>query len=393
MQRLAKVRQLLEVILTVNGLLKLLQAAVELPGQRPTGGIADHGDVHSNQIPLKGRLPAALNGFPQTLPGLLSEALHLHNVRLMLIQLVNVHRTVNPAPANQPLQRCLRQPFNVHCLLTDEMDELPQTAGFTGGIVAEQRLGIVVFMDTGRLAAARTLVRNGLLHTEAAPVQIFLHMGDNHVPFGHQHPVPRHQLQALNKGEVMQAGPGNGTAVNLHRIKDRYRGNLPRAAGCPFNLLEPGFKQVILKFERKAVLVMVAGASAGLGVGDVVIGHHDPINRNVIVLGELFQPLDTVINLFLLQRPVGDHELTEVKAQRRQIVQLVRFALLPWKALQHIERHKRDTARPTVSGIQQPDGASGQVAPIFVRLACAVQQGRFQRLKIAGADECLTRDH
>ena len=284
-------------------------------GQRPAGGVANHGNVHSDQIPLKGCFPAALNGFPQALPGFLPKAVHLHNVCLMLVQTINVHWTVEPALANQPLYRRLRQSFNVHRLLTGEVDEFPQAAGFTIRIVAEQRLSVVVLMDAGGLAAAGTLTGNGLFHTKAAPIQIFLHMGDNHVPLGHQHPVSRHQFQALDEGEVMQTGPGDGTAVDFHWLKDRYRGNFPCTAWSPLNILEPGFKQVILEFERKTVFVVVAGTSAGLGVSDVVIGHHNSINRNVIVLSVLFQQLDAIINLHLLQRPIGDHEFTEIETQ------------------------------------------------------------------------------
>ena len=121
----------------------------------------------------------------------------------MLVQMVNIHRAVKPSFTDQPLQCRLRQTFNVHRFLTGEVDKLPQAASLTIGIVAEQRLGAVVLMDTGRLTAAGTLIGNCLLHAEAASVQVFLHMGNNHVPLGNHDPIPWHQLQSLNEGEIM----------------------------------------------------------------------------------------------------------------------------------------------------------------------------------------------
>ena len=79
----------------------------------------------------------------------------------------------------------------------------------------------------------------------------------------------------------MQAGSGHLAAVDLHRLKNGNRGDLAGAARRPFDCLEFCLEQVILKFEGKAVLVMMACAPAAFGQGDVVVGDNDTVDGNV----------------------------------------------------------------------------------------------------------------
>ncbi len=93
-------------------------------------------------------------------------------------------------------------------------------------------------MDAGRLSTAGTNMGNRIHHREAASVQIFLHVGDNHVSFAYQNPVSSHQFQILNKGQVVQTGPADLTAIDFHRRKHCYRSNLSGSARRPFDVLQ-----------------------------------------------------------------------------------------------------------------------------------------------------------
>ena len=68
MQRFPEVGKLREVVLCADGGLELVKTAVEYPAQRFTGGAADHGNVHGDQKPLEGGVPAPLDGFPEIAP-------------------------------------------------------------------------------------------------------------------------------------------------------------------------------------------------------------------------------------------------------------------------------------------------------------------------------------
>ena len=117
-----------------------------------------------------------------------------------------------------------------------------------------------------RLSAARASGRNDLLSGVAVPIQIFLHMGNNLVPLAHLDAAARCQLQILNEGEVVEARSGYRAAVDLHRVKDRHRCDFPCAAGRPFNRTQDGFIGVVLKLERKPVLIVMPGPAAGFCV-------------------------------------------------------------------------------------------------------------------------------
>ena len=82
-----------------------------------------------------------------------------------------------------------------------------------------------------------------------------------------------------------------------------------------------------------------------------------------------------------------------MEAQPPQLLQPLRFDGQLVEAFQHVKRHEGHPALSTVLGFQKPDRPGGQVASVFVGLAIAVHQGVLQHLKIAGADERLSRHH
>ena len=204
---------------------------MEHPGKGPAGRISHHRNIHCNQIPLKGGIPAALDGIPQALPRFLPEAFHIYNLVPVPVKPIDIHVGVNPPFSNEFLQSGLGQTFDVHSFLADKMHELAQAPGLTVLVVAEQSLSNLIFpilhgtalVDAGRLPTAGAPFRYGLPHDKAAAVQIFLHMGDDHVPLADQYPAAGHQLHPLDKGKVVQACPGYPASVYLHRLKNCHR--------------------------------------------------------------------------------------------------------------------------------------------------------------------------
>ena len=138
---------------------------------------------------------------------------------------------------------------------------------------------------------------------------------------------------------------------------------------------------------------MVAGAPAALGIGDVVVGHYDSVDGDVVGLGVFPKVFDGLIEFLLCQRSAGCFVHTGDETIGLQIVQLVGFALHLLKSLQNIEGHEGDTALFTVGGVHQPDRTGCQIASIFIGLSSAVQQSRFQHFKITGTDKRLACDH
>ena len=173
-------------------------------------------------------------------------------------------------------------------------------------------------MDAGRLSTAGTNMGNRIHHREAASVQIFLHVGDNHVSFAYQNPVSSHQFQILNKGQVVQTGPADLAAIDFHRCKHSYRSNLSSSARCPFNVLQQALMQVIFKFIGQTVLIVMSGVAAALGIGDVVKRNHDTVNGDIFVSGILPQLIDTGFHIFQRQFLLCDQILTGLEPQRTQ---------------------------------------------------------------------------
>ena len=320
----------------------------------------------------------------------------------MLIQPVDVQIAVNPAPANQFFQRCFGQSLNIHRLFADKMDKLLELSRLAASIVAEQRLdraflAVLIapsgFVDTGGFPAARAPVRVCAFQHKAAAVQIVFHMRNDEIPFRYQNAVSRHQLQIFNKGKIVQARSGHLTAIDFHRRKDCDRGNLAGASGRPFNHLKLCFKQIILKFERQSVLIVVACTPAAFGEGHIIVGDNDAVDRNILVSGILLQLLDSILRLCLRQRSLGHQILAGGKSQRRELFQPLRLARQVFKSLQHSERHEHQTPLHTGLGIQQAYRASRQIASVFVGLSVIVHQRGLQLFKIAGSNECLSSDH
>ena len=124
------------------------------------------------------------------------------------------------------------------------MDKLLEFPRLTGGIVAEQGLNnpllaIFVpslgFVDAGGLSAAGALVRKYFVQTETASVDVFFHMRNDHIPLADQNAVARHQLQILNKGQIVKAGPRHLTPLEFYRGKDSHRCNLSSPSRRPLN--------------------------------------------------------------------------------------------------------------------------------------------------------------
>ena len=178
-------------------------------------------------------------------------------------------------------------------------------------------------------------------------------MGNDHVSLAHQDTAARRQFQILDKGQVVQAGSGHFAAVDLHRLKNGNRGNLAGAAGRPFNRLELCLEQIILKFEGKAVLVVMARAPAAFGQRDVVVSNNDTVDGNISVRRILLELTDTVLGFLLRQRALGDHVLAGQKAQRPQRLEALRLARQFLHALQHIERHEHQSPSQAGPGVKQ----------------------------------------
>ena len=164
------------------------------------------------------------------------------------------------------------------------MHEFLKDAAATSGIVTVERLhhaSLVACPGMGAcgLPAAGAGLRRHVLIVPT--VQIFLHMGDDHVALGNQDTASGMQLQSFDKGQVMEARPGYLTAVNLHRVKYCNRGNLTAAPCLPFYPAEDRLIGVILKFEGNAVIVMVSGPAEACGVGEAVEAQHHPVDGDV----------------------------------------------------------------------------------------------------------------
>ena len=303
---------------------------------------------------------------------------------------------MDESTANELLQRSFRQALNVHGLFANEVYELAQSASLAGGIIAEQRLGTVCFtvdMDTGRLATAGTLSRDHALQIKGAAVKVFLYMGDNHIPLGDDDPIAGSQLQRLDERQIMKARPGDRAAVNLHRIKDGNGRDLTGACGCPFNGLQLGLKKVIFKLERKAILIVMFGAAAALGVGHIIVAHYDAVNGYIIFLCVVPQHLNTRFQFLQLHLTIAFEVVADSEAEAPQLHKAFALEGKIIKALQNTERHEVDPALFADFGIQQSDRTRRQIAAILIRLAIAVHQSCLQYGKVAGTNERLSSHH
>ena len=133
---------------------------------------------------------------------------------------------------------------------------------------------------------------NRIHHREAASVQIFLHVGDDHVSFAYQNPVSSHQFQILIKDRLcrlalLTSQPSISTGVNT------ATGAISPVLRCPFDVLQQALMQVIFKLIGQTVLIVMSGAAAALGIGDVVKRNHDTVNGDIFVSGILPQLIDT----------------------------------------------------------------------------------------------------
>ena len=121
----------------------------------------------------------------------------------------------------------------------------------------------------------------------------------------------------------MQTGPADLTAIDFHRRKHCYRSNLSGSARRPFDVLQQALMQVIFKLIGQTVLIVMSGAAAALGIGDVVKRNHDTVNGDIFVSGILPQLIDTGFHIFQRQFLLCDQILTGLEPQRTQFPQLI----------------------------------------------------------------------
>lgn len=95
MQYLPEIRKLPEIIAAIDRIPKLIQIIVEHTTQYLAGSVADHRDVHRNQIPFKGGIPALLDSVPKALPGLFTKSIHADDFSPVTIQTVNIQITMD----------------------------------------------------------------------------------------------------------------------------------------------------------------------------------------------------------------------------------------------------------------------------------------------------------
>jgi len=107
-QRFSEVRELCKIKALAHGRFKFRKVSAESLADGLAGGAAHHGDIHSSQILLKGGNAAVLDGVPKILPGFLSKAIHLYDLRPVLVQSKDVHIGVKPTLSNKLFQDRLR---------------------------------------------------------------------------------------------------------------------------------------------------------------------------------------------------------------------------------------------------------------------------------------------
>ena len=213
------------------------------------------------------------------------------------------------------------------------MHELAQAPGLTALVIAEQSLSDLflpilhgtALVDAGRLPTAGAPFRHGLFHDKTATVQVFLHMGNDHVPLADQYPAAGHQLHPFDKGKVVQACPGHLTSVYLYRFKNRHRRDLPGTGRIPLNGEQLCFVEFILKFKGYPIFVMMPCPAARPGKGNVIVGCHDPVNGDTSVLCKLPQPFNALRHLLAGQFPLADDKFADLEAQFREFPQFLTF--------------------------------------------------------------------
>ena len=121
----------------------------------------------------------------------------------------------------------------------------------------------------------------------------------------------------------MQTGPADLATIDFHRCKHSYRSNLSGSARRPFNVLQQALMQVIFKFIGQTVLIVMSGAAAALGIGDVVKRNHDTVNGDIFVSGILPQLINTGFHIFQRQFLLCDQILAGLEPQCTQFPQLI----------------------------------------------------------------------
>ena len=224
-----------------------------------------------------------------------------------------------------------------------------------------------------------------------ATVKVLLHMGDDHVPFGYQDAASGVQFKVFDEGQVMEACPGDLTAVNLHCVKNSNRCDFAAASGLPFNGAEDCFINIILKLEGNAIIIIARCPAETCGIGKAVIPQHHPVDGNVRSLRKVLQVPDLLFNFFCGGACRNRHKRTDSKTEinhgKQQCAAAVPYILKFVHACKDIESKKADFPFPAGVCIQASDRAGGKVPGIAVGFPIASCKSTLQTFKVALMDE------
>jgi hypothetical protein len=98
------------------------------------------------------------------------------------------------------------------------------------------------FMYSRLSSAAGAVLREQSFGVEASPVEIFLNVGDYHVPFAYEDSASGRQFKFFDERQAVQARPRHFASVYLNRIKDSNWRQIPGTRRVPFDTPENGFK-------------------------------------------------------------------------------------------------------------------------------------------------------
>lgn len=301
---------------------------------------------------------------------------------------------MEPAFSDELLQRAFRQAHYIHGFLAGEVDKLPQLPGIAADVITEDYTGAsLCLMDAGWLTTAWTLAGNYGIQCELAAVQVFFNVGNDLIPLAHHDTVSRHQFQAFNEREVVQAGPGHLAAINFHGVKYGHRSDLSSAGRRPFDLTKRCFIEIVRKFEGQTIFIMMTCTSTRFCVSDIIVGEHNSVNGNILCSGKILQMFYRSGHIFQFQRLLACEILTEREAKLLHTAQALAFVWILLKPFQDIECLEADPPFLAGGGIQQSDRAGGQVTTIFIGLSGAIQQADFQGIEITGMDKSLSSDY
>ena len=190
----------------------------------------------------------------------------------------------------------------------------------------------------------------------------------------------------------MQRRTGHLASVDLYRVKNSYRRDLTGTCRRPLNVVKPCFKELVFKLKGKTILKMVPCPSAGAGVGNGVIGHDQPVDRQIILGCFVTQHLNVQIHHIVICR-CKLKRAHSAETEFRELCQLhalaVRLGLDLRQSLNDRKGQKVDAPLGAYRRIVGTDGAGGKIAAVSVRLSRTVNQLLAQPFKVAAANKAL----